>query len=125
MSAFLLVFLGAGLGGSLRHALNLLVPRVTGASFPFATLFINVTGSLAMGWVVGWLALKGAASQPIRLFLTTGVIGGYTTFSTFSLEAVLLYERGQFTQLIVYLGASVVVSIGALVLGLQLARSLA
>ena len=62
--------------------------------FPYATFFINVSGSFVMGLIAAWFAFKGDASQHWRLFLTTGVLGGYTTFSTFSLDAALLYERG-------------------------------
>lgn len=123
MGAFLLVFLGAGLGGSLRHAVNLLVARTVGGDFPLATLLINVSGSFAMGLLAGWFAFRGDASQQWRLFLTTGVLGGYTTFSTFSLDAALLYERGQLGQAAAYVGGSVVLGLAALMAGLALVRS--
>ena len=87
---FLFVFLGAGLGGCIRLGIN-----NSGKSLaPFwATFFINVSGSLIMGMVVAYLAHRGNLSQHLRLFLTTGVLGGYTTFSTFSLDAALLIEK--------------------------------
>jgi CrcB protein len=94
LTAYLIVFLGAGLGGALRHGINQLVARLVATDFPLATLLINVSGSFAMGLLAGWLAFRGDAPQHWRLFLATGVLGGYTTFSAFSLDAVLLWERG-------------------------------
>ncbi len=90
---YLLVFLGGGLGASLRHAINVGCARVCGTHFPYGTFVINITGSLVMGLIAGYLAFKGDAAQPWRLFVMTGILGGYTTFSAFSLDAVLLYER--------------------------------
>lgn len=125
MRGFLLVFLGAGAGGALRHAINLgamrLLPQAVGAG----TLAVNIVGSFAMGVIVEWFALKSGLSQSVRLFLTTGVLGGFTTFSAFSLEAVLLYERGQLGWAALYVLASVVLSIAALFAGLYLVRHLA
>ena len=125
MRGFLLVFLGAGAGGALRHAINLgamrLLPQAVGAG----TLAVNIVGSFAMGVIVEWLALKSGLSQSVRLFLTTGVLGGFTTFSAFSLEAVLLYERGQFGWAALYVLASVVLSIAALFAGLYVVRHFA
>ncbi|MCP8939009.1 fluoride efflux transporter CrcB [Alsobacter sp. SYSU M60028] len=126
MQATLLVFLGGGLGAALRHAVNLGVGRVLGTAFPWHTLVINIAGSLAMGLFAGWLAMRAQApwSQATRLFLTTGVCGGFTTFSAFSLDAVLLWERGAAALAGVYVAASVVLSILGLVAGLALIRSL-
>ncbi len=103
------VFLGAGLGGVLRHLVNLTIPRLLGVGFPFATLLINVSGSLLMGLITGYLAFKDgeAWSQSLRLFLTTGVLGGYTTFSTFSLDFLFLMERGDTGLALLYAMASV------------------
>ena len=92
---FLIVFLGGGLGAALRHGVNLASARLLGTTFPYATLFENVTGSLVMGLLAAYFAFKGDASQHWRLLLTTGILGGYTTFSAFSLDAALLYERGE------------------------------
>ena len=69
--------------------------RGLGTAFPWGTFIINISGSLVMGLIAGYLAFKGEASQPWRLFLMTGILGGYTTFSAFSLDAALLYERGE------------------------------
>lgn len=126
MSPIILVFAGAGLGGVLRHLTNLGAARLLGAGFPWGTLAVNIGGSLVMGLLAGWLAFKAgeAWSQDVRLFLMTGVLGGYTTFSAFSLDAVLLFERGQALQAGGYVAASVILSIAALVAGLGLARTL-
>ena len=119
---FLVVFLGGGIGAALRHAVNLLSARLFGLSFPFGTLFENVTGSLLMGVLAAYFAFKGDASQHWRLFLTTGILGGYTTFSAFSLEVALLYERGELGLAALYVLASVIFSIGGLFAGLWLVR---
>src|ERR1700716_4670808 len=122
---FLIVFLGGGLGAALRHGINFLSARLLGTAFPYATLFENVTGSLAMGLLAGYFAFKGDASQSWRLFLTTGILGGYTTFSTYSLDAALLYERGELGLAALYVVGSVVLSIAGLFAGLALMRHLA
>jgi CrcB protein len=119
---YLIVFIGGGLGAALRHGVNLGAARWLGAGFPFATLTVNVTGSLVMGLLAGYFAFKGGAPQAWRLFLTTGVLGGYTTFSAFSLDAALLYERGEIALAALYVVASVLLSIGGLFAGLALVR---
>jgi len=123
----LLVFLGAGLGGALRHGVNVACARACGTAFPWGTLTVNILGSLVMGLIVAWLAFKVEVpwSQHARLFLTTGILGGFTTFSAFSLDAVLLWERGQAGLALAYVAGSVILSIGGLVAGLALVRSLA
>jgi fluoride exporter len=107
----------------LRHGVNLGALRWLGPGFPFGTLIVNVTGSLVMGLIAGYFAFKGDASQNWRLFLTTGILGGYTTFSAFSLDAALLYERGEVSLAAIYVVASVVLSIAGLFAGLAIARS--
>lgn len=116
----LLVFLGAGLGGVLRHGVNLVALRL-GSGFPWGTLGINVVGSVLMGLVTGWLALRGGLPQT-RLFLATGLLGGFTTFSTFSLEAVTLLERGEWPAALAYVLVSVLAGIGGLALALLVMR---
>lgn len=123
--AFIIVFLGGGLGAALRHGLNLGIGRLLGNGFPFATFFINVSGSFLMGLIAAWFAFKGDASQHWRLFLTTGILGGYTTFSTFSLDAAFLYERDQFVSMAVYVIGSVVLGLIGLFAGLAIVRSMA
>jgi CrcB protein len=121
---YLIVFLGGGLGAALRHGVNLAGARLAGTSFPYATLFANVTGSLVMGLLAGYFAFRSGSSQHVRLFLTTGILGGYTTFSTFSLDAVLLYERGQTGAAATYVLSSVALSLFGLVIGLAIARQM-
>jgi len=127
MMPYLLVFLGAGLGGALRHGVNLGCARFCGVEFPWGTLVINVLGSGLMGLLAGWFAFKAGEgwSQSTRLFLTTGVLGGFTTFSAFSLDAILIWERGEVGAAVLYILGSVLLSLAALVLGLALVRSLA
>ena len=122
---FLIVFLGGGLGAALRHGVNISVARLIGTAFPYATMIENVSGSLAMGILAAYFAFKGDASQHWRLFLTTGILGGYTTFSAFSLDAALLYERGEVGSAALYVIASVAISIAGLFAGFALMRSFA
>lgn len=119
---FVIVFLGAGLGGAARHAVNLWAARQLGTAFPYGTLTVNVVGSLLMGLIAGWFAFKGASSQHWRLFLTTGILGGFTTFSAFSLDIALLWERNDVLSLLAYVGATFIVSLGCLMAGLLLMR---
>jgi fluoride exporter len=122
MTGVLMVFLGGGIGAALRHGVNLLSARWLGTAFPYATLFENVTGSLVMGLIAGYFAFKGDAPQHLRLFLTTGILGGYTTFSAFSLDVALLTQRHEIGLAALYVLASVVFSIGGLFAGLALVR---
>ena len=101
-----------------------LCARGLGTAFPWGTFIINISGSLVMGLIAGYLAFKGEASQPWRLFLMTGILGGYTTFSAFSLDAALLYERGEIGCRAVLRAGSVVLSIAGLFAGLALVRHL-
>jgi CrcB protein len=121
-ASYLLVFFGGGLGASLRHLVNLTCARTLGTGFPWGTFIINITGSTVMGLIAGYLAFKGEASQPWRLFLMTGILGGYTTFSAYSLDAALLYERGELASAALYVVGSVVLSIAGLFAGLALVR---
>jgi CrcB protein len=125
MQSYVLVFVGGGLGASLRHFINVVCARCIGVSFPWGTFIINITGSMVMGLIAGYLAFKGEASQPLRLFLMTGILGGYTTFSAFSLDAATLYERGALELAAAYVLGSVVLSIAGLFAGLALMRYLA
>ena len=120
---FLIVFVGGGIGASLRHGVNLITARLLGTAFPYATMFENVSGSLVMGILAGYFAFKsGETAQSWRLFLTTGILGGYTTFSTYSLDSMLLYERGEIGLAALYVIGSVALSIGGLAAGLALVR---
>ena len=125
MKSYLLVFIGGGLGSTLRHVVNIVCPRLFGTNFPYHTFIINITGSTIMGLIAGYLAFRGDAAQSWRLFLMTGILGGYTTFSAFSLDAAVLYERGEIALALVYVLGSVVLSILGLFAGLALVRHLA
>jgi CrcB protein len=125
MIATFLVFLGGGIGAALRHGVNLLAAHLLGITFPWGTLIVNVAGSFLIGLLAGYFAFRGgAAAQHTRLFLATGVLGGFTTFSAFSLDFALLFERGEFAQGAAYVAASVGLSLAAIFLGLFVARSL-
>lgn len=124
MLGYILVFVGSGIGGALRHGVNLSAARALGAGFPYGTLTVNVVGSLVMGLLAGYFAFSGEATQTWRLFLTTGIIGGFTTFSSFSLDTALLYERGELGLTLLYVAVSFACSVGALFAGLWAVRSL-
>jgi CrcB protein len=126
MQAIVLVFVGAGLGGVLRHLINSGVSALLGAAFPYGILLINVTGSFVMGLLVGWLAFRAGEdwTRNAQLFIATGVLGGYTTFSTFSLDAFRLIERGQIGLAALYIGGSLILGVAGLWAGLTLLRGL-
>ncbi len=120
MMGFLIVFVGAGIGGAARHAMNLGVSRLMGTNFPWHTLAINILGSIVMGLITGWFAEKVGAAGHLRLFLATGIMGGFTTFSAFSLDAVLLWERHEHLLAMLYVGGSVAGSLLGLAAALWL-----
>jgi CrcB protein len=123
MVSYFVVFVGAGIGGSIRHGLNIWLARLLGTHFPSHTFIINIVGSLVMGLVAGWFAKRGAVDGHVRLFLATGILGGFTTFSAFSLDAVLLWERHEHLLAALYVGGSVAGAIAGLVLGLWIMRT--
>ena len=120
---FLLVFLGAGIGGALRHGVNLGSARLFGAAFPVGTMLVNIVGSFLMGLLAGYFTYRTGVPQSTRLFLTTGILGGFTTFSAFSLDAALLVERNFYWSAAAYIAGSVVLSLVALFAGLSLYRT--
>jgi fluoride exporter len=124
MFHLILVALGGAIGASLRHLVNLASLRLVGTAFPWGTMAINVAGSLVMGVFIELLARRFNASNELRLFIATGILGGFTTFSAFSLDFAVLWERGAAVPALAYAIASVVGSILALFLGLWLARTL-
>jgi CrcB protein len=119
---YFIVFLGAGVGGALRHGVNVGAARLFGYGFPFGTLVVNVMGSFLMGLVAGYFAFRPGMGQHVRLFLTTGVLGGFTTFSAFSLDTALLVERQSYGLAAGYAVGSVAASVSALFFGLALFR---
>lgn len=125
MNAALLVFLGGGLGSLLRYGVNRLAQAWLPAGFPWGTLIVNVAGGLAAGLIAGvLLAREAGTTGAASLFLMTGLLGGFTTFSAFSLDAVLLWQKGQGAAAIAYAIASVLLSLAAAAAGLSAARLL-
>ncbi len=125
MPQILLVAIGGGIGASLRYLTNLGALRLLGANAFWATAGINIFGSFAMGLFIEWLASRNSGSPELRLFVTTGILGGFTTFSAFSLDFAVLFERGDVAQAFGYAAVSVIFSIAALFAGLYLARTFA
>jgi CrcB protein len=120
---YLIVFFGAGLGGALRHGVNVAAGRMFGLGFPYGTLIVNIAGSFLMGLLAGYFAFRPGVDQHLRLFLTTGILGGFTTFSAFSLDAALLIERHSYGAAAGYMAGSVAASVAALFFGLAMVRS--
>ena len=122
-----LVALGGGLGAWLRFLTSLAWTRAIGpvaaSAFPWATLTVNVAGSLAMGLLAGWLARQGAHGEGWRLLLAVGVLGGFTTFSAFSLELALFIERGALVHAALYAVVSMLAGVAGLFAGLTLMRT--
>ena len=121
---YLIVFLGAGIGGAGRHGVNVLMARLFGTGFPLGTFTVNVVGCFLMGVIAGFFAFRGHLPQEARLFLTTGILGGFTTFSAFSLDAALLWERGEGGLAALYVAASVVLTLAGVAAGLATIRQL-
>jgi CrcB protein len=117
---YLIVFLGAGIGGALRHGVNVGASRLYGFGFPYGTLIVNIAGSFVMGLFAGYFAYRPGIDQHMRLFLTTGILGGFTTFSAFSLDTALLIERHCYWLAAGYVLGSVISGLLALFAGLLL-----
>ena len=124
MQNLLLVMVGGGIGAGLRHLVNGWSLRLAGPGFPWGTMGINIAGSLTMGLVIGILARRSGDTAAVRLFIATGILGGFTTFSAFSLDFATLWERGTEGQALFYVAASVLGSLIAVFVGLWLIRSL-
>lgn len=126
---YFIVFIGAGIGGALRHGVNGLALRLAGPDFPYGTMAINIVGCFVMGLVAGYFTYRGGSgifgqmSQHWRLFLTTGILGGFTTFSAFSLDFAMLWERGAVAGAAAYVLVSVVGSLVAVFAALGVARA--
>jgi CrcB protein len=125
MALTLWIALGGALGAALRHFLNIAIARVAGFDFPWHTMLINISGSLVMGMLISFMALRWNVSSELRAFLTTGVLGGYTTFSAFSLDFAVLVERKTYVLAGAYVAGSVVLSLMAVFVGMAIARTLA
>jgi fluoride exporter len=124
MFQILLVAIGGAIGAALRHLANLAALRIVGPAFPWGTMLINIAGSFAMGVFVELLARRFGGSAELRLFVATGILGGFTTFSAFSLDFAVLWQRGALAPAFVYVAASVVGALAALFLGMWVARAL-
>lgn len=123
MQSYLLIAIGGGIGAMGRHGLGQLSLRLFGPGFPVGTFAANVLGGLLMGLLVGWLATKDGGHE-LRLLLGVGLLGGFTTFSAFSLDAFQMIERGRIGAASAYVGGSVILAIAALALGLLIARKM-
>lgn len=124
MAILLWVAAGGALGSVLRHLVNVSSGRSFGTDFPWGTTIVNISGSFVMGALIAYMAVKWSASQEARAFLTTGILGGFTTFSAFSLDFATLIERRAFDLAVYYAAASVLLSILAIFAGLWLTRTL-
>ena len=123
MLNFVLVGAGGAIGAMMRHLANLIALRIVGPGFPAGTLFVNIAGSLLMGLLIGWMARRyGGTSNELRLLLATGFLGGFTTFSAFSLDFVTLWRDGAAVTAVTYVLASVFFSLAAIFGGLWLMR---
>jgi len=122
MSQAVYIFLGAGLGGLMRYGVSSASLRLFGQGFPMGTLLVNVVGCFLMGLVSGYFIGKADVHAPLRPFLTTGLLGGFTTFSAFSLEVIAMAQRGETGLAAAYVLLSVSLSVVGLALGLWLMR---
>lgn len=121
----LLVAIGGALGSVCRYLVGVGAGRLLGPDFPFGTMIVNIVGSFAMGLFIELLALKFNGSEEVRLFVAVGILGGFTTLSSFSLDSIVLFERGAIAAAAIYVGGSIVLSLAALVAGLHFVRALA
>ena len=123
MYGFIYVAAGGAIGAALRHGAGRVAVHTLPPGWPHATFFVNIVGSLAMGLLVGWLALKSeGTSQNLRLFLATGLLGGFTTFSAFSMEVTQMIEKSEMARAAGYVSLSVGLGVAALFAGLMIAR---
>ncbi|MFN3450908.1 MAG: fluoride efflux transporter CrcB [Sphingorhabdus sp.] len=123
MNPVILVMSGGAIGAALRYGLSRALPIGSGG-WPWPTFAVNLLGGLAMGVLAAWLVRGNDAAEPLRLFLGVGVLGGFTTFSAFSLEMAQMVQRGQGMMAAAYAAASVILALGAVFAGMMLARTI-
>jgi CrcB protein len=114
---------GGAIGAMLRHGVSVASLRLLGPNFPWGTLTVNIVGCFAMGAIIVWLAAREPNPNALRAFLTVGLLGAFTTFSAFALDAVTLYREKAIVAAAGYLAASVVLSVGGLLAGMAAARA--
>lgn len=119
---YLIVFLGGGLGAAVRYGFGIFGAKILSANAPIGTLTVNILGSLLIGLVAAYLEVKGHLPQHIRLFAMTGFLGGFTTFSAFSLEVILMIERGEYFSASLYALLTISLSVLAAFIGLATVR---
>ena len=124
MKTFLFVALGGAVGASARYAVGMLVLHFSGGQFPWSTFVVNVAGSFLLGVLAAFLAFSWSPSAELRAFLVVGVLGGFTTFSAFSLDVLLLAERSRIDLSAIYVFGTLVLSVGGLFAGLRLTRAI-
>lgn len=122
MMSLILVFLGGGLGAVTRHSLSTFVMRYASGGFPWGTLAVNLIGAFLIGLIIELSALRLSLSQDMKLLLVTGILGGFTTFSAFSLETVLLLQRGDWGQALAYVLMSVLGCVALVYAGMTAIR---
>ena len=124
MKAILVVGAGGALGAMVRYLVFILATRLFGLNFPYGTIIVNVAGSLILGVLIEALALRWDVTAELRLFMVVGVLGAFTTFSAFSMDTAVLYERGRLDLCALYVSVSVVLSVGALFFGMAASRGM-
>ena len=124
ISHALIVAAGGAIGAALRHLAGISAIRLMGIGFPYGTMFVNVFGSLIMGLFIAWLAKRSGTSTELRLFIATGILGGFTTFSAFSLDVANLFEKGEIVPAMTYILTSVIFSLVAVFVGLWFGRAI-
>lgn len=120
----LLIFIGGGLGAVARHSLSSFVMRQTGSGFPYGTLAVNLIGAFLIGLIIEFSAVKLSIPKEMKLLLVTGILGGFTTFSAFSLDMIVLMQRGAILSCVLYIAASVIGGLLAVYAGMSLIRAI-
>ncbi|MCP4393775.1 MAG: fluoride efflux transporter CrcB [Alphaproteobacteria bacterium] len=121
---FLAVACGGAVGASARYVVSIIIGELLGKAFPYGTMTVNIIGSLVMGVLLGLMAMKWNVSQELRSFLIVGVMGGFTTFSSFSMDFAYLFEKGEMMHGFYYVAGSVLLGLGAFFTGMQITKSL-